>query len=50
MVINNFDIFRTSLGPAEANPELPVDSNAVLTLAVTMQWLQHISGRYFKII
>jgi len=36
MVINNFDIFRTSLGPAEANPELPVDSNAVLTLAVTM--------------
>jgi hypothetical protein len=50
MVINNFYIFRASLGPAEANPELPVDSNAVLTLAVTMQWLQHISGRYFKII
>jgi len=36
MVINNFDIFRASLGPAEANPELPVDSNAVLTLAVTL--------------
>jgi hypothetical protein len=50
MVINNFYIFRTSPGPAEANPELSVDSNAVLTLAVTMQWLQHISGRYFKII
>lgn len=50
MVINNFDIFRTSLGPAEANPELPVDSNAVLTLAVTMQRLQHIAERYFKII
>lgn len=50
MVINNFDIFRASLGPAEANPELPVDYNTVLTLAVTMQWLQHISGRYFKII
>ena len=50
MVINNFDIFRASLGPAEANPELPVDSNAVLTLAVTMQWLQHIAGRYLKII
>jgi hypothetical protein len=45
MVINNFYIFRTSLGPAEANPELSVDSNAVLTLAVTMQWLQHIFGR-----
>ncbi|KPQ28303.1 MAG: hypothetical protein HLUCCX14_10915 [Marinobacter excellens HL-55] len=50
MVIDNFDIFRTSLGPAEANPELPVDSNAVLTLAITMQRLQHIAGRYFKII
>ena len=50
MVINNFDIFRAGLGPAEANPELPVDSNAVLTLAVTMQWLQHIYGRYFEII
>ncbi len=50
MVINNFDIFRASLGPAEANPELPVDSDAVLTLTITMQWLQHISGWYFKII
>ncbi len=50
MEINNFDIFRASLGPAEANPELFVDSNAVLVLAVTMQWLQHISGRYFQII
>jgi hypothetical protein len=49
-VINDFDTFRASLGPAEANPELPVDSNAVLALAVTMQWLQHIAGRYFKII
>jgi len=50
MVINNFDIFRTSLGPVEANPELPVDPNAVLTLAITMQRLQQIAGRYFKII
>jgi len=36
MIINNFDVFRASSGPAEANPELLVDSNAVLTLAVTM--------------
>jgi len=35
MVINNFDIFRTGLRPTKANPELPVDSNAVLTLAIT---------------
>jgi len=50
MVINNFDIFRTSLGPAEAHPELLVDSNAVLTSTITRQWFQPISGRYFKII
>src|SRR5680860_110645 len=49
VVINNFDLFRTGSGPAEANPELPVDSNAVLTLPVTMQQLQHIAGRYLKI-
>ena len=50
MVINNFNVFRTSFGPAEAHPELPVDSNAVLSLAITMQRLQHIAGWYFKII
>jgi len=50
MVIDNFDIFRAGLRPAEANPELLVDSNAVLTLAVTVQRLQHIAGRHFKII
>ncbi|KFI20609.1 hypothetical protein IB75_02135 [Nitrosococcus oceani C-27] len=50
MVINNFDIFRTGLRPTKANPEPPVDSNAVLTLAVTRQRFQHIAGRYFKII
>jgi hypothetical protein len=37
MVINNFYIFRASPGPAETNPELLVDLNAVLPLAVTMQ-------------
>jgi hypothetical protein len=50
MVINNFDIFRTGLGPAKANPELFVDSNAVLTLAVTVQRLQHVARRHLKII
>ena len=50
MIINNFHVFRASLGPTEADPELPVDSDVVLTLAITKQWLQHISGRYFKII
>jgi hypothetical protein len=50
MVIDYFDIFRTGLGPTETNPKLLVDSNTVLTLAVTMQWLQHITGGHFKII
>jgi hypothetical protein len=50
MIINNFDLFRTGSGPAKANSELPVDSNAVLTLPVAMQRLQHIAGRNFKII
>lgn len=42
MVINNFDIFRTGSGPTEANPELPIDSNAMLTLPVTIQRLSEI--------
>lgn len=50
MVINNFDVFRASSGPTEANPELLVNSNAVLTLAFTMQRFQQIPGRHFKII
>jgi len=50
MVIHNFDIFRTSLGPAKANPELLVDSDTVLTFAITMERFQHIAGRYFKIV
>jgi len=50
VVINNFDIFRTSLCPAEAHPELFVDSNTVLISTITGQRLQHIAGRDFKII
>ncbi len=50
MIINDFDIFRSRFGPAKANPVLVIDPNAVLALTVTRQWLQSISGRYFKII
>jgi hypothetical protein len=50
MVINNFDIFRTSLAPAEAHPELLVDPDAMLTSTVTRQRLQHVTRRYCKII
>jgi hypothetical protein len=41
VVINNLCIFRTSLDPAEAHPELRVDSNAVLTSKIIKQWLQN---------
>jgi len=50
MVIDNFDVFRTGLRPAEAHSVLPVDLNAVLALTITVQWFQHIAGRNFKII
>jgi hypothetical protein len=39
VVINNFNVFRTSFGPAEAHPKLLVDSNAMLTSATTCQLL-----------
>ncbi|MBQ0844802.1 hypothetical protein [Marinobacter psychrophilus] len=38
-VINNFNVFRTSFGTAEAHPKLLVDSNAMLTSATTCQLL-----------
>jgi len=50
MVINDFNIFRSRFGPTKTNPELFVDPNAALALAVTRQCLQHISGRDLKII
>jgi len=37
IVINNFDIFPASLGPTEANSELLINSNAVLTLMARWQ-------------
>jgi hypothetical protein len=50
VVINNFNVFRTSFGPAKAHPKLLVDSNAMLTSTITRQRLQLITGWYFKII
>lgn len=50
MVINNFDFFRTGLGPAEAHLKLFVDSNAVLTSTTSRQRFQHVAGWHFKIV
>lgn len=45
MVVNEFDIFRTSLSPDEAEPPLRVHPNAVLPVPVVDQTLQPIPGR-----
>ncbi len=34
MVINNFDIFRSKIGPTETNAPLIVDTDTVLSSAI----------------
>ena len=50
MVINDFDIFRASFRPPEAQSKLLVNPDAVLASAITNQSFQPIAGRYFKIL
>ena len=50
MVINDFDIFRASSRPPEAQSKLLVNPDAVLALAITTQRFQPIAGRYFEIL
>ena len=49
MIINQFYILRAGILPAETNPPPIVHSNAVLTLAVSLEFLQVISRRHVKI-
>jgi len=49
MVINDFDIFRTSIRPPKAQSKLVVNPDAVLASAITAQCFQPIAGRHFKI-
>jgi hypothetical protein len=50
MVINNFDIFWSFCSPPEANPELIIDPDTPLTLAISAQFLEPISGRNSQIV
>ena len=45
MVIDDLDLSRTFIGPDEANPELIVQADAVLTGAIPAQCFQAISWR-----
>src|SRR5690606_37452422 len=43
VIINNLDIFRTSVRPAEADAPLVVDPDAVLAFPVTLQLFQPVA-------
>jgi hypothetical protein len=45
VVVNDFNVGRTGVCPAKANPKLIVDSDAVLPLPVSLQSLEPIAGR-----
>jgi hypothetical protein len=46
MVIDDLYVVRISLNPPEAQPPLVVQPDTVLSLAVTLESLQSISGRH----
>lgn len=45
MVVHDFDLIGVAIAPYKANPPLIVDSNAVLTRAVTAQPFQAVSWK-----
>jgi hypothetical protein len=44
VVVNDFNVTRIAVGPAETDPVLVIDPDAVLTESITLQHLQPISG------
>jgi len=50
MVVDNLDIYGSSLGPDEADPVLVVDADAVLPGACAFQRLQSIAGRHPQVV
>jgi hypothetical protein len=50
VVIDDLDIGRIAIPPAEADPPLVVDPDAVLTLAVSVESLQSIPRRNAEVI
>jgi len=49
MVIYNFNIFRTSFCPSEADAPLPVNTDAVLSGSIAFERFQPITGGYSQI-
>jgi len=45
VVVDDFHVRRTIVGPPEANPELVVDPDTVLSFPITLQRLQPIARR-----
>jgi hypothetical protein len=44
VVVNDFNVGRTSVCPSKANPKLIIDADAVLPLPVRLQRLEPIAG------
>ena len=49
MIINNFDFGRPPVRPTEANPELIVDADTPLALAIATQRLQPVARRGLQV-
>ena len=50
MIIDDFYVFRPGCGPAEANAELIVHANAMLTRTVALQGFESVAGRHSKVV
>jgi hypothetical protein len=50
MVVHDLDILRPSLRPTEAKAKLIVNTDAMLTRAITFQSFQSISGRNSQVV
>ena len=50
MIVNDLDVVRIGAFPPKVHAPLVVDSNAVLPLAITAEFLQAIPGRHPEIL
>ena len=50
MIVDNFNVGHALFGPNEANPELIVEADGVLALAVAAQGFEAISRRHPEIL
>jgi hypothetical protein len=50
VVVDYFNVDRTGLCPSEADPILIVDPDAVLTLAVSTEYLETVAGRHSQVV